>query len=100
MKRNYYEILGVKRDASQETIKRRFRQIAKRHHPDKGDSAVSDEVFVEAREAYETLGDPLKRVTYDEALSKQLVVNLRRETEKVVDDYFRQFTERKEQEPE
>lgn len=65
-KRDYYEILEVSRSASGEEIKKSYRKIAMRFHPDRnpGDSAA-EEKFKEAAEAYEVLSDPDKRAKYD-----------------------------------
>lgn len=62
--RNYYEILGVEKNASEEDIKRAFRKLAQKHHPDKkgGDEAK----FKEASEAYAVLSDKKKRAQYDQ----------------------------------
>jgi len=65
-KRDYYEILGVLRNASQEEIKRAYRQLALKYHPDRNPgSREAEELFKEAAEAYSVLGDPRKRSTYD-----------------------------------
>ena len=65
-KRDYYEILGVKRGASDQEIKKAYRQMALRYHPDKnpGDKS-SEEHFKEVTEAYEVLSDTQKRSLYD-----------------------------------
>lgn len=64
--KDYYQILGVARDASAEDIKRAYRKLALKHHPDRnpGDKA-SEESFKEISEAYEILSDPEKRQAYD-----------------------------------
>lgn len=64
--RDYYEILGVGRNASQEEIKKAYRKLAKKYHPDAhpGDKAA-EEKFKEVNEAYEALGDEEKRKKYD-----------------------------------
>ena len=67
MPKDYYEILGVSRDASQEEIKRAYRRLAKKYHPDayKGDKKEAERRFREIAEAYEVLSDPEKRAQYD-----------------------------------
>jgi len=65
-KRDYYEVLGVSRDASEAEIKKAFRQLARKYHPDAnpGDTSA-EEKFKEINEAYEVLGNPEKRAAYD-----------------------------------
>ena len=66
-KRDYYEILGVERGADEVEVKKAYRRVAMKHHPDRnaGDAA-SEEKFKEANEAYEVLSDAQKRATYDQ----------------------------------
>ncbi len=64
-KSNYYDILGVKRDASQDDIRRAFRKLATKYHPDAGGD---EQKFKEISEAYTTLSDPEKRKEYDQLL--------------------------------
>jgi molecular chaperone DnaJ len=65
--KNYYDTLGVKKDASEGEIKKAFRQLAKKYHPDRnaGDKAA-EERFKEVNEAYDTLSDSSKRKKYDD----------------------------------
>ena len=66
VKRDYYEVLGVGRQASPEELKRAFRKIAMDSHPDRNpDDAVAHERFKEASEAYTVLSDPDRRRSYD-----------------------------------
>jgi curved DNA-binding protein len=64
--RDYYEILAVPRDASQEDVRKAFRKLARKHHPDVAENkATAEEKFKEINEAYEVLCDPEKRKKYD-----------------------------------
>lgn len=65
MPRDYYEVLGVARDADDKAIKRAYRKLAMEFHPDRNKSAGAEEKFKEASEAYEVLADPQKRRIYD-----------------------------------
>ena len=64
-KRDYYEVLGVPKNASDDEIKKAYRKLAMKHHPDRnqGDGASKDSEarFKEAKEAYEMLSEPVKR---------------------------------------
>lgn len=64
--KDYYKILGVARDASQEEIKRTYRRLARKFHPDVSKEANAEERFKEVQEAYEVLKDPEKRAAYDQ----------------------------------
>jgi molecular chaperone DnaJ len=66
-KRDYYEVLGVSRDADEEAIKKAYRKLAMKHHPDRNPNDKSaEEKFKEAKEAYEVLCDGQKRAAYDQ----------------------------------
>jgi molecular chaperone DnaJ len=66
-KRDYYEVLGVNRDSSEEDIKKAYRKLAMKYHPDRNpDNPKAEEQFKEAKEAYEMLSDANKRGAYDQ----------------------------------
>ncbi|MDH2924779.1 molecular chaperone DnaJ [Nicoletella semolina] len=66
-KKDYYEILGLSKGASEQDIKRAYKRLAAKHHPDKNQgSKESEEKFKEIKEAYEVLGDSEKRAAYDQ----------------------------------
>lgn len=66
-KRDYYEVLGIQKNASEDDLKKSFRRLAMKYHPDRNpDDAEAESKFKEAKEAYEVLGDPNKRTAYDQ----------------------------------
>src|SRR6202140_4075349 len=64
--KDYYAILGVDRGASGEDIKKAYRKLARKYHPDVSKEPNAEEKFKEMAEAYETLKDPEKRAAYDQ----------------------------------
>src|SRR2546430_1363556 len=66
-KRDYYEVLGVNRDASEDELKKSYRRLAMKWHPDRNpENPRAEEHFKEAKEAYEVLCEPAKRAAYDQ----------------------------------
>jgi molecular chaperone DnaJ len=65
-KRDYYSVLGLNRDASEDEIKKAYRKLAMKHHPDRNQEQGSEDKFKEAKEAYEILSDARKRAAYDQ----------------------------------
>jgi curved DNA-binding protein len=89
MKQDYYADLGVLKTATDAEIKNAYRQLVREHHPDKqGDPAK----FRAVTEAYEILGDPIKRKTYELSQANARIVDLKAESSTLVEEYFRQFT--------
>ena len=82
--KDYYKVLGVNRDATQDEIKKAFRKLAVKYHPDKNPGNKEAEArFKEITEAHEVLGDPEKRRRYD-----QLGENWTRTEGETYDDWF------------
>lgn len=65
-KRDYYDVLGISRDASDDEIKKAYRRLSKKYHPDISDEPDAEEKFKEVAEAYEVLSDDQKRAAYDQ----------------------------------
>lgn len=65
-KRDYYEVLGISKDASESEIKKAYRNLAKKYHPDVSKEPDAQEKFVEINEAYQILSDPEKKQAYDQ----------------------------------
>lgn len=65
-KRDYYDVLGISKTATNDDIKKAYRQLAKKYHPDVSKEPDAEVKFKEVQEAYDTLSDPQKRQTYDQ----------------------------------
>lgn len=65
-KRDYYEVLGISKSASKDEIKKAYRTLAKKYHPDRNKEAGAEEKFKEAQEAYDVISDEQKRKAYDQ----------------------------------
>ena len=65
-KRDYYEVLGIKKDAEQSEIKKAYRRLVKKYHPDVNSEDDAEGKFKEVQEAYEVLSDESKRSAYDQ----------------------------------
>mmetsp|Transcript_27784 Transcript_27784/g.64339 ORF Transcript_27784/g.64339 Transcript_27784/m.64339 type:complete len:378 (+) Transcript_27784:1006-2139(+) len=93
-KRDYYEVLSVERNASPEELKKAYRKIALKYHPDKNpNNKTAEEKFKEAAEAYGVLSNPTKRQRYDHFGHKGVHGAENREAEKNVEDVFTQFND-------
>lgn len=92
--KNYYKVLGISEDASQDEIKKAFRQLARKYHPDVNKDSNSEEKFKEINEAFQVLGNPEKKAQYDQfgtsAFSQEDLRGFRSQRFEF-DDLFRDF---------
>jgi molecular chaperone DnaJ len=65
-KRDYYDVLGISKNSTQDEIKRAFRRLAMQYHPDRNKAPDAEQKFKEINEAYEVLSDENRRKTYDQ----------------------------------
>ena len=75
MGKSYYEVLGIKSDASKDNIKKAYRKKALKFHPDKNNNPDAERIFKEIAEAYEVLGDDAKKTAYDSSCKEVLKSN-------------------------
>src|SRR6202046_2320786 len=83
---DYYEVLGVPRDADQDAIRRAYRKLARTYHPDLNSDSDAEDRFKQLGEAYEVLSDPDKRERYD-----RLGANWRQQEQEAPDANFEDF---------
>ena len=84
--KDYYEVLGVSRDADQDAIRRAYRKLARQYHPDVNSDSDAEDRFKEVGEAYEVLSDPEKRERYD-----RLGANWRQQEQEAPETNFEDF---------
>ncbi len=75
MKENLYNVLGVAPNASDEEIKKVYRSLAMRFHPDRNDAPGAEVRFKSITKAYEILSDPLKRAEYDQSVNHRIILD-------------------------
>lgn len=68
MKKTYYDVLGIPRDADEKTIRAAYRKLVLQYHPDRNQDAGASEAFIRISKAWEVLGDPVRRKGYDELI--------------------------------
>jgi curved DNA-binding protein CbpA len=75
MAENLYNVLGVAPNASDDEIKKVYRSLAMRYHPDRNTAAGAEARFKSITKAYEILGDPAKRAEYDQSVNHRIVID-------------------------
>lgn len=75
MKENLYNVLGVAPNASDEDIKKVYRSLAMRFHPDRNDAPGAEARFKSITKAYDILSDPLKRAEYDQSVNHRIILD-------------------------
>src|SRR3978361_565519 len=87
MAKDLYSVLGVARDADEEAIKKAFRKLAMKYHPDKAPGKANEQRFKEVNQANEVLSDPKKRALYDEFGEESMSQNFDVERARMVRQY-------------
>src|SRR5688572_10228131 len=87
MARDLYSVLGVARDADEDAIKKAFRKLAMKYHPDKSPGKASEAKFKEINQAHEVLSDKKKRALYDEFGEESLSQNFDPERARLIRQY-------------
>jgi curved DNA-binding protein len=85
--KDLYAVLGVARDADEDTIKKAFRKLAMKHHPDKSPGKASEQRFKDVNQAHEVLSDPKKRALYDEFGEESMSQNFDADRARVIRQY-------------
>ena len=70
---DFYQLLGLPKDATPQEIQQAYREAARKLHPDTRDSRVNTELFLEVQEAYDILSDPIKREQYNQQLENEII---------------------------
>src|SRR5215510_359150 len=87
MARDLYSVLGVSRDADEEAIKKAFRKLAVKYHPDKNPGKANEAKFKEINQAHEVLSDKKRRALYDEFGEESLSGNFDAERARLIKQY-------------
>jgi curved DNA-binding protein len=87
MAKDFYAVLGVPKDADEDTIKKAFRKLAMKHHPDKSPGKASEQRFKDINQAHEVLADKQKRALYDEFGEESLSQNFDADRARVIRQY-------------
>lgn len=95
MKKDYYAILGVRREASLKEIKQAYHRLAKKYHTDASRNPETKGQFQEIAEAYKVFSDPVKRQEYDSGQKAALTDKPREVVENIVKEIFRKNLEEK-----
>ncbi len=88
--KDFYQILGVSRDAPLSTIKARYRELSAKYHPDSSGGDADISAFQEVSEAYKTLSNPQKRKAYDDGIRGNVVSDLRTTATGVTRRFFQE----------